>query len=48
MSENEPGIEKEVLKSMIETWKKYPDMRLIQLIVNATASLFTSAYAGAR
>ncbi len=37
MSEKEPGIEEDVINAIMETWAKYPDMRLTQLIVNAIA-----------
>ena len=39
MSEKEPGIEKEVMQALMDTWRKYPDMRLIQLIVNVVAPI---------
>ena len=39
MSEKEPGIEEEVMKALMDAWKKYPDMRLTQLIVNAAAPI---------
>lgn len=39
MSEIEPGIEEEVMGALMDAWKKYPDMRLTQLIVNAVAPI---------
>jgi len=39
MSEREPNIEKEVIDALLGAWKKYPDMRLTQLIVNAAAPI---------
>ena len=39
MSEKEPGIEEEVMNTLMDTWKEYPDMRLIQLIVNVVAPI---------
>lgn len=39
MSQIEPGIETEVMEALMDAWKKYPDMRLTQLIVNAVAPI---------
>jgi len=37
MSEKEPNIEEEVLSTLLETWSKFPKLRLTQIIVNAIA-----------
>jgi len=35
MSQKEPNIEQEVIDTIMKVWKKYPSLRLTQLIVNA-------------
>ncbi len=35
MSQKEPGLEQDVLTALKETWEKYPELRLSQLIINA-------------